>query len=92
MAANSSFSVPLPLLSWESADQMNAHEEWSTFMQSYFVINNIQDERKYHYILLSSRHKGHELWKTWMLSDDDKKNPTVVFNKFKSHMIGTVNR
>lgn len=80
------------MLNWDAADQNDAFEEWYDFLSSYFIINGVSDEKKYHYILLSAGHKGHELWKTWMLSDEEKKNPTVVFEKFKEHMIGTVNK
>ena len=89
---NSGSSVPLPTLNWDAADQMDAFEEWKDFMSSYFVINNVSDDKQYHYIILSAGHKGHELWKTWMLSEADRKKPDVVFNKFKDHMIGTVNK
>ena len=85
-------SVPLPSLNWDTADQMNAYEEWYDFMNSYFVIKEVSDDKKYHYIILSAGHKGHELWKSWNLTEDEKKNPGVVFNKFKDHMIGTVNK
>ena len=83
-------SVPLPTLNWEAAD--HAFEEWYDFLSSYFVINNVSDDKKYHYILLSACHKSHELWKTWMLSADEKRNPAFVFDKFKIHMIGTINK
>ena len=85
-------SVPLPMLNWETADKNDAYVEWHDLMNSYFAINDVDDDNKYHYILLSVGHKGHELWKTWMMTDAEKKNPTVVFNKFKEHMIGTVNK
>ena len=85
-------SVPLPSLNWDAVDQMNAYEEWYDFMNSYFVIKEVSDDKRYHYILLSAGHKGHELWKSWNLSEDERKNPRVVFDKFKDHMIGTVNK
>ena len=88
----SGISVPLPTLNWDAADQKDAFDEWYDFMHSYFAINGVSDDKQYHYILLSAGHKGHELWKTWLLSDEEKKNPKVVFDRFKEHMIGTVNK
>ena len=85
-------SVPLPILNWDAPDKCDAFDEWFDFMSSYFAINNVSDSKKYHYIILSAGHKGHELWKTWMLSEEDRKKPELVFDKFKEHMIGTVNK
>ena len=79
------------MLNLDAPDKNDAYEEWFDFMTNYFAINNVEDERKHHYIILSAGHRGYELWKTWNLSADDRKKPDVVFNKFKEHMIGTVN-
>ena len=85
-------AVPLPTLNWDAADPSDAYIEWKDFMTSYFVISDIAEEKKWHYILLSAGQRGHELWKTWSLSDDDKKKPDTVFQKFEEHLVGTVNK
>ena len=40
-------SVPLPSLNWDAVDQMNAYEEWYDFMNSYFVIKEVSDDKRY---------------------------------------------
>ena len=85
-------SIPLPMLNWDAPDPCDSFNEWKDFLSSYFIINGVDDEVKWHYILLSSGQRGHELWKTWALTDDDKKQPTTVFKCFEDHMVGTVNK
>ena len=82
----------LPSLDWDHKDESYTFTEWQDFMNSYFVINAIADEMKWHYILLSSGRKGHELWQSWALVDADKKDPEKVFKKFKDHLVGTPNK
>ena len=62
-------------------------------MNSYFVIENVQDKNKWHYLLLSSGDKGHDLWRIWGLTDAQKEDhPVGVFKKFEDHMVGTLNK
>ena len=84
--------VALPQLNWDHKDQTYAFREWKDFLNSYFVINDVDDEKKWHYILLSAGTRGHELWNSWVLSDDDKKDPAIVFEKFEKHLVGTLNK
>ena len=67
MATN--LGVPLPELNWDLRDQTYAFSEWKSFLSSYFVINDVENEKKWHYILLSAGTKGHELWNSSVLSD-----------------------
>ena len=85
-------SVPIPKLNWENPDQIDAFCQWKDFMNSYFVIEKVQDKDKWHYLLLSSDEKGHELWRVWGLNDAQKEDPAVVFKKFEDHMVGTLNK
>ena len=64
--------VPLPTLKWDAIDPYDSFVEWKDFLDSYFIIHAVAEEKKWHYILLSSGQRGHELWKTWSLSNDDK--------------------
>ena len=71
MAGNN--GVPLPMLDWENREQAYAYGEWHNFLSSYFIINGIKEENKWHYILISSGTRGHKLMDSWNISDTDKK-------------------
>ena len=84
--------IKMPTLDWENEDQNYAFQEWKEFLASYFVIQNVAADQQWHYVLLSSGSKGRELWNTWALPADDKKNPVKVFERFEQHMVGSPNK
>ena len=84
--------IPLPNLNWDCKDQTLAFNEWKDFLDSYFVIQNVEEKKKWHYVLLSSGSRGRELWHNWSLSQAEKEDSEVVFKKFKEYMIGTPNK
>ena len=85
-------SVQLPMLNWDAPDLKIAVQEWKTLLNSYIEIQSVANEKRWHYILLSSGSRGHELGSSWTLTDDEKKNPVTVFKKYEDHLIGTVNK
>lgn len=85
-------SVALPKFSWDSLDQAAAFKEWKSLLSSYFVIGDVADAKQWHYILLSTGQKGHELMSSWGMTDDQKKDPNAVFKKFEDHLVGTPNK
>ena len=90
--AQSAGVVQMPMINWDNPDQKAAFSEWKDFITSYFVINGVKDEVKWHYVLLSAGKKGHELWNTWGFVEEDKKDIKKVLDKFEQHMVGTVNK
>lgn len=89
MASN---GIQLPVLNWSYKDQSISYNEWKDFMESYFVIQGVEEKKKWHYLLLSAGSKGRELWETWKISLSDREDSTKVFKKFKDHLIGTPNK
>ena len=85
-------SIPLPYLNWDYKNQKVAYNEWKDFMESYFVIQGVDESKKWHYILLSAGPKGRELWEAWKLSSAEKSDSSKVFKKFKDHLVGTPNK
>ena len=75
-------SIPLPYLNWDYKNQKVAYNEWKDFMESYFVIQGVDENKKWHYILLSAGPKGRELWEAWKLSSAEKSDSSKVFKKF----------
>jgi len=84
--------VALPNLQRDYVDQSVAFDEWKDFLQSYFVISGVDTDKQWHYMLLSSGPKGRELWNTWALTADQKKDPNFIFTKFEKHLIGKPNK
>ena len=60
-------------------------------MDSYFVMNKIPDDEKWHHVVASAGVCGVKLMAAWNMSDQKKKQVDNVFNKFQQHMRGTVN-
>jgi len=86
--ASSSRIIPLPYLRWDSNDQKQAFRGWKTLLLSYFTIANpqIDDDKRWPYILLTSGSRGHPLWESWALTDAQKADSATVFNKFDMHL------
>ena len=61
-------------------------------MDSYFVMNKIPDDEKWHHVVASAGVRGVELMAAWNMSDQEKKQVDNVFNKFQQHMRSTVNK
>lgn len=87
-----SVNVEMPKLDWSTLDQVRAYNEWKDFLESYLFINKVVKEEQWHYIKLSAGSKGKDLWDSWQLTDAQKKDPNVIFGKFASHLVGTVNK
>ena len=82
-------NVEMPKLCWDSADQVRAFEEWKDFMESYLFISKVEAKDQWHYIKLSAGPQVKDLWDSWQLSNDEKKDPAVVFKKFAIHFVET---
>ena len=87
-----SHQVPMPYLDWDKENKQQAYHEWKEFMESFFVINRVGDDTKYHYILLSSGPKGRELFQSSKLSENDKKTPKRVWQVFEDFLIEKPNK
>ena len=85
-------SVQLPVLNWDALDLGQAFKEWKAMLTSYFVICGVADDKQWHYILMSSGSKGHNLFNSWAMQDAQKADPAKVFKKFEHHLIGTPNK
>ncbi|KAL3866981.1 hypothetical protein ACJMK2_044224 [Sinanodonta woodiana] len=80
--------VPTPTMDWENS---NLTTSWAKFQQHCELIFNgpmsrRSDAVKANYILLWVGDKGRDIFNTWTLTEDDKKDPTVIFTKFKHHV------
>ena len=48
----------------------------------YFVVNKIKIERQVNYILLRVGNEGLKKYNTWLLMEEEKRTPEIIFNKF----------
>lgn len=88
----SSHHVPIPYLDWGEENKQKSFLEWKDFMQSYFVIQNISNDNKYHYILLSTGTKGRDLLQASDLSEADKKKPDLIWKVFEDFLVEKPNK
>ena len=84
--------IPLPMLKWSEKNPKRNYEQWRAMMDSYFVINKIPDDKKWHHVVATAGVRSVELMGAWNMSDHEKKQVDNVFNKFQLHMRGTVNK
>ena len=48
----------------------------------YFVVNKIKIEQQVNYILLRVGNEGLKKYNTWLLTEEEKHTPEIIFNKF----------
>ena len=84
--------IQISVLDWDALDQSQAFREWKTLLTSYFVISDVPPEKKWHYVLMSSDSKGHELWNSWSFTEEQAADVIAVFNRFENHLVGTPNK
>ena len=82
----------MPYLDWNKPDKQEAFDEWKECMESFFIINNVEDNNKYHYILLSTGTKGRDLIQSAKLSPRDKHDPAKVWRVFENFMVEKPNK
>ena len=84
--------VPMPYLDWNKDNKQEAYDEWKEFMESFFIINNVPNDNKYHYILLSTGTKGRDIVQSSKISTTDKLNPTKVWKVFENFLVEKPNK
>lgn len=82
----------MPNLNWDNANKQQAFHEWKEFMESFFVINRVTDDKKYHYILISAGTRGRDLFQTAKLTEEDKKNPSKLWKIFEDFLVEKPNK
>ncbi|RUS85701.1 hypothetical protein EGW08_006577 [Elysia chlorotica] len=69
-----------------------AYDEWKEFLESFFIINNLENDNKYHYILLSTGTRGRDLVQSAKLTARDKKDPSKVWTVFENFLVDKPNK
>ena len=51
-------------------------------MELYFVVNKIKTEQQVNYILLRVGNEDFKKYNSWLLTEEEKRTPEIIFNKF----------
>ena len=51
-------------------------------LELYFVVNKIRIEQQVNYILLRVGNESLKKYNTWLLTEEEKRTPEIIFNKF----------
>eukprot|EP00057_Strongylocentrotus_purpuratus_P020224 XP_011674698.1 PREDICTED: uncharacterized protein LOC105443347 [Strongylocentrotus purpuratus] len=80
---NESFT---PRMNWEDPDRANAVKIFHQQCDLYFSVKNVAIGKQVDHVLLFTGATGIKLYNSWGLEGEDKKNPTVVWEKFETQL------
>lgn len=83
-----SLNTELPISGWTNEN----FREWVHFIKFYFIINNVDEEAKHSYILLSTGPKCWEVIKNAKLTTEEKENLVNMFQIFETEMVQKPNK
>ena len=72
-----------PSMKWTTGDDQGALTEYKQRLKRWFVIKGTKPEDQHNFIIYLAGEKGEELSKAWELSDEQLKDPKVVWEKFE---------
>ena len=79
----------IPKMDWKAADTVEAFQFYKQKMEMYFRMKKINAALQVDYILTGSGDEGIRRFNTWKLSEADRQDPAIVWNKFKSQIEGS---
>ena len=83
MASN---TLPYPTFDWKSSDQLRSFDIFQAKAELWLAGEKVEKELQYTKIVLMLGDEGLSRWSKFKLSDDDKKKPDTVFQKFKDSL------
>ena len=78
-------------MDWMSSNHAESFKLFRQKLELYFKVKNIKKEDQVPYILLQVGDEGLRRYNAWSLSEDEVKDPKVVFDKFKEQLEPTEN-
>ena len=84
----------LPVLDWESQDLPRAWKTFQTHVEFMFKgpLKSKSEEEKCNYLMIWVGNKGREVYSTWNLSADDKKDLEKLYYNFAEYVEPKANR
>ncbi|XP_011670764.1 uncharacterized protein K02A2.6-like [Strongylocentrotus purpuratus] len=73
-------------MNWEDPDRANAIKIFHQQCDLYFSVKNVAIGKQVDHVLLFTGATGIKLYNSWGLEGEDKKNPTVVWEKFETQL------
>ena len=69
-------------IDWQSSNLTETFKLFKQQLELYFVVNKIKIEQQVNYILLRVGNGGLKKYNTWLLMEEEKHTPEIIFNKF----------
>ena len=76
----------VPRMSWDDDDLPGAIQIFKQQCELYFSVKNVQEEKQVDHVLLFMGTPGLRMYNSWGLADSEKKNITVVWNRFEGQL------
>ena len=71
----------IPYMDWQSSNLTETFKLFKQRLELYFVVNKIKIEQV-NYILLRVGNEGLKKYNTWLLTEEEKHTPEIIFNVF----------
>ena len=72
----------IPYKDWQSSNLAETFKLFKQRLELYFVVNKIKIEQQVNYILLRVGNEGFKKYSTCLLTEEEKRTPKIIFNKF----------
>lgn len=76
----------MPKLDWCATNLAESFKLFKQRAEMYFAIKDIQGEQKVRYILLAVGEEGLKRYNSWTLTDEQKKDPDVIWQHFEQQL------
>ena len=71
----------IPYIDWQSSNLAETFKLIKQWLELYFVVDKIKTEQV-NYILLRVGNEGLKKYNMWLLTEEEKRTPEIIFNKF----------
>ena len=79
-----SADLPSPIMDWTNPDRSTSLKEFKQMCDLWFAIRDIKPEQQKNYILLWSGTEGLRRYNTWGLTQEQEKNPDIIWQRFSA--------
>ena len=80
-----------PRMDWSNADLAGTFKLFKQKCEIYFNVKDTKVDKMVNHILLYAGDEGIKIYNSWNLSDSDRTNPSLVWEKFQAHIEPKVN-
>ena len=73
-------------MDWQSSNLPETFKLFKQWLELYFVVSKIKIEQQVNYILLRVGNEGSKKYNTWLLTEEEKRTPEIISNKFMNNL------